>query len=83
MKKLLVLLLVFAMCVSICTFAVSCSDNGGGSSEIPDDSEGGEFPDGSEGGESPDGDEGGESPDDSEEIEDEDGPPILDWVPID
>lgn len=75
MKKLLALLLILAMCVSVCAFAVSCSIGGSEDPETPDNGEGGEAPD--------DG-EGGGAPDDGEDTEDEeDGPPTGDWLPID
>ena len=84
MKKLLALLLILAMCVSVCAFAVSCSIGGSEDPETPDNGEGGEAPDDGEGGEAPDDGEGGGAPDDGEDTEDEeDGPPTGDWLPID
>ena len=81
MKKLFALLLILALCVSVCAFTVSCfgGDNqgsgsgtpGNGDPENPDDGGDTETPGGNGGS----GNQGGGSTND--------GPPTGSWLPID
>ena len=80
MKKIISLLLILAMCMSVCLFVASCNDNG---DETPGTSDNPETPDDGD----PDGgDPDNGEPDGGEESGDgdtEDGPPTGNWLPID